>query len=53
MSAHQVKGFPTIKFYRRGAKPDTDGEPFEGDRTLAAMKKWVDLHVRLPDKEEL
>ena len=32
---------------------DREGEAFEGDRTLAAMKKWIDLHVRAPDKEDL
>ena len=36
--AQGVKGYPTIKYYNPG---DREGEVYEGERTLAALKKFV------------
>ena len=33
---HGVQGYPTIKTFRQG---DTDGEKYEGDRSLEALRK--------------
>jgi len=34
-----IKGYPTIKYYN---PPDEDGEDYKGDRSLEALKKFVE-----------
>ena len=39
-SAHDVNGYPTLKFFKNGAKKD-DGVKYEGERDLANLEKFI------------
>ncbi len=49
--AAQAQGYPTLLFFpamRAGADAQGPGVPYEGERTLKALTKFIKLHATVP-----